>query len=374
MTRRDEILKLIVEYYIKTAQPVGSKTLLEVYDLAVSSATIRNEMNMLEKEGLLEKPHTSAGRVPSKAGFQYYADNLRSGGVDEKTKNALANILSERTKSVEEVMKESCEILSQMTNLASCIIGDNIDTERLVSIQVIPIGPSTATAVFVTDRGYVENKTFLIEQSVRMDDVVKTVKLLNDRLSGTPIGEVTAKMEAMRPILTDYLVGKEVLYDAIMAAIAKLATDRMALYGKDELYKQPEFANDAAKLRELLGLLDNPQELQKALTKAANNNVASQESNIRVRIGQKGEEFEDLAVVSTDIELPGKAKSTLTLLGPSRMDYDKVIATLQYVVSTLDAYFKETRKGEDICSKTKTKMQAEMRVPQSQKKKNKRKK
>ena len=114
MTRRDEILKLIVEHFIKTAEPVGSKTLQEVYHLDVSSATIRNEMNALEQDGYLEKTHTSSGRVPSEKGYQYYAEHIRETGVDEQAKNALANVLSEKSKSVEEVMKEACEILSHM--------------------------------------------------------------------------------------------------------------------------------------------------------------------------------------------------------------------------------------------------------------------
>ena len=118
MTRRDEILKLIVEHFIKTAEPVGSKTLQEVYHLDVSSATIRNEMNALEQDGYLEKTHTSSGRVPSEKGYQYYAEHIRETGVDEQAKNALANVLSEKSKSVEEVMKEACEILSHMVKEA----------------------------------------------------------------------------------------------------------------------------------------------------------------------------------------------------------------------------------------------------------------
>ena len=265
MTRRDEILKLIVEYFIRYAEPIGSKTLMTKYKLDISSATIRNEMNALEKMGFIEKPHTSGGRVPTEKGYQYYVDNLRTGGVEQQAKNALQNILSEKTKSVEEVMKESCEILSQMTNLASVVIGQSVDDERLVSVQVIPLSNNTATAVFVTDKGYVENKTFLMEEGTRVDQVVKTVKLLNDRLTGTPLSQVVSKMEALRPALTDYMVGQELIYEAIMGVFAKLATERMELYGQEELYKQPEFANDASKLRELLSFIDDPEEFKRIL-------------------------------------------------------------------------------------------------------------
>jgi heat-inducible transcriptional repressor len=350
MTRRDEILKLIVEHFIKTAEPVGSKNLQEVYHLDVSSATIRNEMNALEQDGFLEKTHTSSGRVPSEKGYQYYVENLRSGFVDQNTKNALQTVLQEKSKSVEEVMQESCEILSHMTNLASCVLGKNVDEERLVSIQIIPLGESTATAVFVTDKGYVENKTFMIDKSMKVDDVVKSVKLLNDRLSGTPISQIVGKMEAMRPALTDYVVGQALVYDAIMAAFAKFATGRMEMYGKEALYNQPEYANDALKLRELLSFLDNPDELKKALMEGKPTSAG-----VSVHIGNKTEGLQDLAIVSTEINLPGEPSATLTVLGPSRMDYDKVVATLKYFAQTLDQYFAEAMGGEKCQPTTKQK-------------------
>lgn len=335
MTRRDEILKLIVEQFIKTAEPVGSKNLQEAYHLDVSSATIRNEMNALEQDGYLEKTHTSSGRIPSERGYQYYAERIRETSVDEGTKNALANVLSEKSKSVEEVMKESCEILSHMTNLASVVLGPSVNEEKLVSVQIIPLGQNTATAVFVTDKGYVENKTFLIDPNLQTEEVVKTVKLLNDRLQGTPISEVVSKMEAMKPALTDYVVGQEIIYDAILEAFAKFATDRLALYGKDALYNQPEYANDAEKLRQLLGILDDPESLKKALSGSAKAN----KEGVNIHIGTAKEGLEDLAVVSASVSLPGDPNCCLTVLGPSRMDYEKVVSTLRYFAEALDEYF-----------------------------------
>ena len=119
LSRRDYILKLIVEYFIKHAIPVGSHTLIEEYNLDVSSATIRNEMFALEKEGYLEKTHTSSGRVPSSKGYRYYIDHLRNESVDSRIKNEIAQLLSERSLTVEQAITKSCEILSHMTNLAS---------------------------------------------------------------------------------------------------------------------------------------------------------------------------------------------------------------------------------------------------------------
>ena len=318
MTREETILKLIVEHFIKTAQPVGSQTLLEEYHLPYSSATIRAEMNALEKQGFLEKTHTSSGRVPSGAGYTYYVERLREDSVDEEVKYALQSILDEKSKSVEEVMKESCEILSHMTNLASVVLGPKAEEEHLLSVQVIPLNEKTATAVFVTDRGYVENKTFILDEGLSIEDVTKTVVLLNDRLKGTSISDLVPKMEAMKPALKDYIVGHDMVYQAILRAFVRFAGERIKLYGKNNLFETPEFTEDAKKLKRVLELVDDP------------------------------------AILSAEVKLPGEKKTAISLLGPTRMDYERAMGLLDYVSKTLDQYFNESeRKGDSECQKKK---------------------
>lgn len=337
MTRSEMILKLIVEHFIKTAQPVGSQTLLDEYKLNYSSATIRNEMNTLEKEGFLEKTHTSSGRVPSKKGYEYYVEHLREDRIDEEVKYALAAVLDKKAQSVEEVIKQSCEILSNMTNLASVVLGPKVNDEHLVSVQIIPLGNNSATAVFVTDQGYVENKTFMIEDGISIEGIQKTVNLLNDRLKGTAIVDLVPKMEAMKPAVTDYMVGQDVIYQAILEAFIKFAGQRMSLYGKKNLLNQPEFADDAKKLKEVLSLIDDPA----AMAKALEANEPKLDEDVKVRFGEKS----DLAIVSAEVSTPGGKPTTLNLVGPTRMDYDKAMALLRYVSETLDDYF--ASKGKD---------------------------
>ena len=331
MTRSDLILKLIVEHFIKTAQPVGSHTLLEEYHLDCSSATIRNEMNNLEKNGYLEKPHTSSGRVPSAEGYRYYAEHLRSDRIDDSVKYAIASILEKRAQSVEEVITQSCSILADMTNLASVVLGPKTTEEHLVSLQLIPLGQNSATAVFVTDQGYVENKTFIIDEGVSLEELTKTVTLLNDRLKGTPISELVGKMESMRTALQDYIVGQDLIYATLLQAFLKFAEERMNLYGKNNLLDQPEFAEDAKKLRKLLGLLDDPKAFREALADAA----PSDRVNLMIGSGDN----EDLTILTANITIPGGQNASISLLGPKRMDYEKAISTLEYVSSTLDEFF-----------------------------------
>ena len=327
------ILKLIVEHFIKTAQPVASQTLLDEYHLDYSSATIRAEMNGLEKDGFLEKTHTSSGRVPSKKGYRYYVEHLREQRLDDKVKYALAGILEKKAQSVEEVIRQSCEILSSMTDLATVVLGPKTEEEHLVSLQIIPIGKNTATAVFVTDQGYVENKTFKIDDAISMEQLSKTVALLNERLKGTAISDLVEKMEAMKPAVTDYLVGQDVIYQAILEAFVKFAKQRMSLYGKEKILEQPEFAEDAAKLKEVISLLDEPEKLSELLK--------SEEAIKSEGVDVRQSKDKDLAIISAEVSVPGANNATLSLVGPSRMDYDKAMEMLRAVCEMIGQYFED---------------------------------
>ena len=224
LSRSDTILKLIVEYFIKHAQPVGSQTLIEEYKLPYSSATIRNEMYALEKMGLIEKPHTSAGRVPSSKGYKYYCEYLRDNTVDEALKYSLQTVLAQKVQSVEEIIKQSCEIISHMTNLVSVVMGPDERNECLAKVQLVPISETTMTAIFITDKGYVENKTFIIPQGMKAEDIIKCVDVLNERLVGTPISNLVDKMESLRPIIQDYVVSHDVVYQAMLETLVRFAT------------------------------------------------------------------------------------------------------------------------------------------------------
>jgi len=338
LTRSDTILKYIVEYFIKNAQPVGSHTLIDEYKLPYSSATIRNEMFALEKMGFIEKTHSSSGRVPSSKGYRYYCEHLRDKNVDEQLKNSLQVVLEQKVRSIEEVIKESCEILSHMTNLVSVVNGSSETIERLANVQLIQIGENTLTAVFVTDKGYVENKTFIIPTSIKANEVVDCVKILNDRLKGTPVNELVDKVEALKPILNDYVVSHDIVYQALLETFIRFAGDRLSLYGRDELFNQPEFKNDAEKLQEVYKLLND-----KSLFREVNNEAKNtKEDEVLLNIGETNP---DVSMVTTKFKIGNGEESTITLLGPTRMDYDKVLSALEYLTEELNKYFEELNKG-----------------------------
>ena len=340
LTRSETILKMIVEYFIKTAEPVGSQTLIEEYDLPYSSATIRNEMSALEKMGYLEKPHTSAGRIPSSKGYAYYCEHLRDKGVDDELRYSIQNVLSSKIQSIEEVIKQSCEIISHMTKLVSVVSKPDEEKERLASVQLIPINENTITAIFVTDKGYVQNKTFILDESIKADDIVQCVNLLNDRLKGTPVTELIEKMESLKPILSDYVVSHDAVYQALLETFVRFAGDRLSLYGREELFDHPEFKNDTEALIRVMKLLDDASLFKRV------DRQAIESGEPTVNIGDI-EGNPDVALVTATIKVGEDSENTITLVGPKRMDYDKALSALEYLAQELEKYFNDKGGSDD---------------------------
>lgn len=339
LNRRDTILKCIVEYFIKKAEPLGSQTLIEEYHLPYSSATIRNEMLELEKMGYIEKTHTSSGRVPSTKGYRYYCEHLRDNSVSEELKHSLQTVLEGKIQSVEEVIKESCEILSHMTNLVSVVMGPDEKSERLASIQMIKLSSNSLTAVFVTNKGYVENKTFIVPDNMNADEIIDCVKILNERLIGTPVNELVEKVEVLKPMISDYVVSHDLVYQALLETFVRFASDRLSLYGREELLNHPEFKNDSNKLMNVLKLLNN-----QSLFKEVENETRLSDDPL-LKIGEELEANPDIGMVSTKINL-GNGETSICLVGPKRMDYDSAISALEYLQEALNEYFKN-KGGND---------------------------
>lgn len=338
LSRRELILKYIVEYFIKNAQPIGSNTLIETYGLNCSSATIRNEMMELENLGYLEKTHTSSGRVPSSKGYRYYIDHLRERDIDDSIKHSLSVIFNEKSKSIEDVIKESCQILSHMTNLASVVLGPNAIEEHLVSIQFIPLSQNSATAVFVTDKGYVENKTFILPKNINISDIESCMKMLNDRLKGTPVSGLLEKTELLKPIITEYVKNNDAVYQQIAKALLNFTTQRVSMFGSKNLLNQPEFTQDINKLSKIMKFIESPE--------SVNQLFIDDEGGFGIHIADdNGDSLQDVSVISSDINIGGEHRGKIALVGPKRMDYDKVLTALEYLVDQINKLYEEDEDG-----------------------------
>ena len=317
--RKEAILKLIVEEYIKTIKPVGSKNLCDT--LNVSSATVRNEMQDLEELGYLEKTHTSSGRVPSEKGYRYYVDNLMK--VKEMTGEEVYNlqrVFDNSKLELNDSIQKSLQIISDMTNYTAIILENKSDEENLKQVEVIPIDEENIIAIVVTDKGHVTNKNINIKGS-NLNEVKKIVELINKMIIGTPINDVSSKLEfEIKPIIGSYIMNYETVYNAFYNAFNNFR-DENEVYskGKDRILSLPEF-NEVDKIKNIVSKLED----------SSLKNIEETKDGINIYIGKENELDEDLTIVKTKVKLHGK-ESTLAIIGPKRMEYDKVVSLLEYI-------------------------------------------
>ncbi len=333
--RQIVIFKTIVDEFTRTAEPVGSKTLMSLLDFPCSSATIRNEMAVLEAEGLLEKTHTSSGRIPSSAGYRYYVENLMEKKLDEGVKNSLQKVFKERHYSLEEIVKKSCDILSDMTNLTSVVLGPDSKCQRLQHVQLIPITERSAVAIFVTDHGHTENKTFQFDEEVSLEDIQNCCTILNEKLSGTPIVNVVERMQEIQPLLEAHITRHEMLFQAFVNAFVRFASDNVYYSGQSNMLYQPEFA-DIEKLKQLMRMLEDSSVWRQ---------LANHEGDLMVRIGDEGDNkvmhMNNVAVIASKFRLNESEEGQLMIVGPTRMQYNRVVALMEYMSKVIEEMYQD---------------------------------
>lgn len=336
--RQNVIFKTIVEEFTRTAEPIGSKTLMNLLDFPVSSATIRNEMAALEKVGLLEKTHTSSGRIPSSKGYRYYVENLLETNLDVPMQQTLKTYFTQRHYSIDDVVSKSCDILSEMTNLTSIALGPDCEDQCLQHVQLVPVNEKSAVAIIVTNKGHTENKFFQFKEEVSTDDLKKCTDLLNDKLVGTPICQVVDRMNDIHPIMAATLVRHEVLFEAFVTAFMKFAQDRIKVSGRGNMLFQPEFS-DLNRLKELMNVLENGHMIKEWTNK---------ESNVSVRIGNRKEltQIGDCSIISAKFHYSDSEEGQLMVVGPNRMQYSKVVGLMDYMTNVIeDIFYDDKNKG-----------------------------
>lgn len=325
------IFKYIVEEFIETGEPVGSKTLKTKYQLPYSSATIRNEMSNLENAGFLEKTHTSSGRVPSRKGYHFYVETLLQPNVDDTVKNQVATLFTDKNRSLNEIIQRSCEMLSELTHLTTVALGPNSSFERLQHITLVPLSSSTVTAIIVTDKGHVENRMFTITKQQSLDDLQSCVEIMNETLVGTPIAEVARKLEEdVKPILNVRVKEHEVLFNAFLEAFMKFAKNNVYLYGRDNMLYQPEY-NDVNKLRMLVRAFENSTTWHSLEPMAL-------EDGISIRIGSETpfDGLNDVSVITASFNTGSTSKGSISVIGPTRMPYDRVVSLIEYISDNIE--------------------------------------
>lgn len=324
--RQKEILKEIVEEYIKSAKPVSSNHICK--KLKCSSATIRNEMVRLEELHFLEKNHFASGRIPSEDGYKYYVDNLmKPKNMTGEDMLKLQTIFKNSSLDLNDTIKKSIEIVSEITNYTTVVLGSSSRDNRLKKVEVVPLDDNKVLSIVITDRGVVQHKILNLPDRVSNEDVKKTVELINKLVVGTPINEVSEKLEyEVKPIIRDYVSQYEALYNTFYDAFHEFTTERNNTYfgGRTNMLKQPEF-NSIDKVKEILSKFDDQESISK---------MKEEDNGINIYVGSESELMDDVSVIKTKYNVDGE-EGTIAIIGPKRMEYGRVVALLDYIKNNL---------------------------------------
>lgn len=329
--RQTELLKLIVEDYIKTARPVSSKSLCET--LNCSSATIRNEMSFLEDMELLEKTHTSSGRVPSEKGYRYYVDNIMK--PKELTGEDMLNlqtVFSNKSLILSDAITRSMEIISDLTNYTSIVLGGSSKDNLISKVEVVPTSETNLVAIVVTDRGHVEHRNVTLDEKVSLVEIKQTVDLINKFIVGTPIDEVSMKLEfEVKPRIGESVKQQRAVYDALYNVFNDLSNDATVHVNRpSNILKEPEFYNNMEKIQNILEKFED-----KEFVRNIQQDDEANDGGINIYIGSESEFDDDVAIIKTNYNINGE-EGTIALIGPKRMEYDRVTALLNYIKENIE--------------------------------------
>lgn len=325
--RKKKILQIIIEDYISSAEPVGSRTIARKYDLGLSPATIRNEMSDLELLGYLEQPHTSAGRIPSAQAYRFYVDALIEPGT--LTDNDMALIdgwYNERRRNIDDIFQSTAKILSRMTQNVSMVLNNQQTIANFCYLKFLPLDSQHAILCIVADDGSIDTNVVDIPlgmSSEEMDYLAgKMSKLLEDR----NLSDIS--VEILQNVHTD-VVEDKLIFSSLLQAVRKMTGRRQEqkvfLGGTKQLLNQPEF-RDVERVRNLLGILEEEKVLKDLLQ-------GGEDSGLKVTIGSENKftGIQDCSMVQATYRLNGQIVGTMAVLGPTRMEYGKVISVMDYL-------------------------------------------
>ena len=332
--RKEKILRAIVDDYITTAEPVGSAYILESHDLGVSSATVRNEMAALEEAGYLEKTHTSSGRVPSVLGYRTYVNGLMKEysltlGEITQIKNALKRQYMEFDK----VLSDISEMMSFLTNYTAVFTTPMSPKHNICQIKLIPVDTHSFVMLVILKDGSVKNRTMRVKKSYDIEVMEKLSNYMNTKFAGINLNALTNEIleeeKALVPVESSIL---NLIFDFIGDIVKETEDCNIVYSGTTNIFNHPEF-NDINKTKDFLNLMkaENASEIKEIMKKA------NKDKEVAVIMGDDDELLKEkgLSMVVSDYSIGGDLTGKMAIIGPTRMDYAKVISTLNYMSSYL---------------------------------------
>lgn len=333
--RKLKILHAIIQTYLETGEPVGSRTISKYSGLKLSSATIRNEMSDLEEMGYILQPHTSAGRIPSDKGYRLYVDHLMEEKEREVTE--LKELMIQRTDKLEQVLKNVVKVLANNTNYATMISAPQYHQNKLKFIQLSRVDENQILAVIVAEGNVIRNKLISICEELDDETILKLNILLNTMLNGKTIAEINLQM--ISSMKEQAGIHSNIISDVVDAVAEAIHSDEgMEIYtgGATNIFRYPELS-DNGKASELIQTLEEKQMLAELVTET----LSKEDKGIQVYIGSESpiQSMKDCSVVTATYELGQGLQGTIGIIGPKRMDYENVMSTLKTLMDQLDDVF-----------------------------------
>ena len=332
--RKEKILNAIIQNYLETGEPVGSRTISKMSDLNLSSATIRNEMSDLEELGYIVQPHTSSGRIPSDKGYRFYVDHLIADKDREVTE--IKDLMIEKTEKMEKMLKQVVKVLANNTQYATMISAPSVQRNRLKFVQLSAVDENQILSVVVMDGNIVKNKIIPVERPLDNENLLKLNILLNTNLNGLTVNEINLGL--ITRLKEQAGIHEEIISQVLDSVAGTIhEDDEMQIYtsGATNIFKYPELS-DSQKASELISAFEEKQALVDLISEIQGDET--EDTGIQVYIGDESpiQTMKDCSVVTATYELGEGVKETIGIIGPKRMDYENVMDNLKNLKVQLD--------------------------------------
>ncbi|MHB0999488.1 MAG: heat-inducible transcriptional repressor HrcA [Armatimonadota bacterium] len=330
--RRRSILKAVVIDYVETAEPVGSETLARKYDFGVKPATIRNELAAMSELGYLRQPHTSAGRVPSDLGYRFYVDELMPAPTLGPAETYHARQSFDPFESeIEEILQRTCRILSGLTRYTSFATAPQLDTVSIRQVALLSVGVGKVLAVIVMNNGHIDHRSIDYKGDLKPEDAVAMTNFINERFQGADQNALALKADDELPAELAKLSG---IYRRILLVLKQslMAANGNEVYfdGTSNILKQPEF-HQSDRVAAILDLMDHQRDLYQILSKSLLGR------DVTVVIGSENQlaEMQECSIVTSSYSIGDKVCGSIAVIGPTRMDYRRAMAAVEFMSSNL---------------------------------------
>ncbi len=338
--RKEKILNAIIQNYLESGEPVGSRTISKYSDLNLSSATIRNEMSDLEELGYIIQPHTSAGRIPSDKGYRFYVDHLIA--QKDQEVSDIKDMMIEKTEKMEKMLKQVVKVLANNTQYATMISAPAVTGSRVKFVQLSQVNEHQLLSVVMMSGNVVKNKLIEVEEPLNNENMLKLNMLLNTNLNGLTIADINlALIQKMKAQAGEF----EDIIEQVLKTVAETigGEEELEIYtsGTTNIFKYPELA-DSQRASELISTFEEKEELKNLISDIETDENGTG-TGIQVYIGNESpiQTMKDCSVVTATYELGEGVKGTIGIIGPKRMDYKNVMANLKNLKKQLDDLMKK---------------------------------